>query len=1000
MNRALSACLLAALLAAGSAGSAYAQWITFSGSPDGSRIGEGGEGGGYGSTPVRGFLTLPVEPGRHPAVVLLPSCEGRKLFHQSWARALSERGFAALVVDDYFMHDRDQSCGLADPAAKADVLRARLLHAMGAARFLSTRPDVEAERMAVMGWGDAPVDVLLGEAAGSAGRPRTFRAGIVVSPARCYRSDPPPPRPLLVLHSETGAAKLADECSPPADGPLLEVRVYEGTAPGFDDPQAEPERNRGMASSASSAAGYDRLAHIRAIEDVAAFLDRRLPLRPLDNGHDYSGTSIPEIPVAGIWAVDPNMPGPDLPTLGGSAFDAVFSREGPSGPVYDVPFPFSRLLQKLEHAAGGNAAARSPLDATLIPLGRSLQREAAAPDYFESPRIVVAVTGEPASGNGPLGVRLKDRLFIGYQPRANVVEVISYNEAANRFEFQVVRGYGSDREPQVGYAPRALCMSCHHNAGPIFSDASWDETSANARVVRRLASLGARFHGVAVEENDRAVTAIDAATDEANLLGVYQRLWSEGCSSAQRTEVARCRAGAFQAMIQYRLSNSAGFDRASPLFTDGYLPLQRRAWAKRWPDGLLIPNPNLPNRSPLMSPSPASVLAAQDPLRPRPPLARWNYTSVRDLERLVRGLSHSLPDESMVRLDRYLRESAGQNPVRSLTTECRIIRRGFAERSRRFQVDCGTQPPSAAGFYLQAELRLTPDGEVSGETSWLEIGGGAYARRATIGRFESGAAIRRIVVRLVGEDGETPVRAPDGNSLLALTLAWDPQVADTVTRFDATGNVTIAADFRPVASALTRLASATPASSPLLAERFDGVMLSGWLLAELGAQPMPRCCKPRPVPAPRLDAAGSSTAATLSSALEERGPLLTFRRYCGACHGNDTTYPPGFLNGDSETILDTVAHCAERIHYRLSMWRRRSEDQAVPPMPPTQGLSLARTNADEWRKSESLERLIAYSRDLLVAQGQDPGELLDGSYHATRACLPSGRGEGPAVTRK
>jgi hypothetical protein len=173
----------------------------------------------------------------------------------------------------------------------------------------------------------------------------------------------------------------------------------------------------------------------------------------------------------------------------------------------------------------------------------------------------------------------------------------------------------------------------------------------------------------------------------------------------------------------------------------------------------------------------------------------------------------------------------------------------------------------------------------------------------------------------------------------------------------------------------------------LLAERFDGARLSGWLFAELGVLPASRCCDSRPTPGPRLDVEAGPADAALAVALEHRGPLLTFRRYCGACHGNDTSYPPGFLRGGAETILSTVAQCAERIYYRLSMWHRPPEHQGVPPMPPAQGLSLAGTTADDWRQSESLERLTAYAREMLVEEGRDPDAVLEGSYYATRACL-------------
>jgi hypothetical protein len=81
------------------------------------------------------------------------------------------------------------------------------------------------------------------------------------------------------------------------------------------------------------------------------------------------------------------------------------------------------------------------------------------------------------------------------------------------------------------------------------------------------------------------------------------------------------------------------------------------------------------------------------------------------------------------------------------------------------------------------------------------------------------------------------------------------------------------------------------------------------------------------------------------------------------------------------------------------MWHRRPEHQVVTPMPPVQGLSLARTTATDWRKSESLERLIAYARDVLIGQGRDPGELLGSDYRAARSCLAERNRQTYAVTR-
>ena len=47
--------------------------------------------------------------------------------------------------------------------------------------------------------------------------------------------------------------------------------------------------------------------------------------------------------MAGTWVVDPDHPGPNLPPTGRSLFDLLFVKQTGDGPVYDLPFPFTRL---------------------------------------------------------------------------------------------------------------------------------------------------------------------------------------------------------------------------------------------------------------------------------------------------------------------------------------------------------------------------------------------------------------------------------------------------------------------------------------------------------------------------------------------------------------------------------------------------------------------------------------------------------------------------------
>jgi hypothetical protein len=376
----------------------------------------------------------------------------------------------------------------------------------------------------------------------------------------------------------------------------------------------------------------------------------------------------------------------------------------------------------------------------------------------------------------------------------------------------------------------------------------------------------------------------------------------------------------------------------------------------------------------------------------------WEASSDRDLERLVRGLSRALPDRHVAMLDRYLRDAVGDAPGRALTTRCKVVRRGMMGRPRLYQIECGVGAEGSPAFQLRAQFQLTPEGIAKGEAGSLELDASNYARQSLVGRAERSESGERIVLRLVDRDGVTAIRAPDGNTIGSFMLAWDREVPEGTARFDATGTLLIASDFRPVTAALERLAANAALDLPLLADRFEGIKLSGWLLAELGVLSQFECCGVGPMPEPRLDVDAGPTESALSVALEHRGPLRIFSRYCGACHGGDTRYPPGFLHGEGEAVLNAVTQCAERIYYRLSMWQSVSEEQAVPPMPPLQGLSLARTTVEDWRRSESLERLTAYARNLLIDEGRDPGAVIDNPYHATRACLNEDRGHSEFVS--
>ncbi len=333
------------------------------------------------------------------------------------------------------------------------------------------------------------------------------------------------------------------------------------------------------------------------------------------------------------WVVDPRVAGPDTPPVGQSLFDAVAGRP--------VPFPFPVLLKHIESRIGGNVRYRR----VLIPLGRSLQRTAASPDFFEYPRAVVAFDADP----------VKDRLFMGYQEKAGVIEVISYNEAAGRFEFQLVNNYRAGATPNVQYGKRAICTTCHQNHAPIFPRPLWDETNSNSRIAHLLLNQQRSFYGFPKEQSADVPYEIDAAVHRANEFSTYQLLWMQAGAPA--------RAAWLRAMLACRLSGACEFDTTE-------FAAQIANWRAKWPRGLRIPNPEIPNRNPLaifsreaprnqaemvllLADRQKNIEPHFEPAAPREPLEIWQLAGDR-LQRVMAGLATFFPMKDVVEIDRAL----------------------------------------------------------------------------------------------------------------------------------------------------------------------------------------------------------------------------------------------------------------------------------------------------------------------------------------------------------
>src|SRR5262245_6893017 len=372
----------------------------------------------------------------------------------------------------------------------------------------------------------------------------------------------------------------------------------------------------------------------------------RLQLREHTAEKPHSNYSVPAKASLSGTRLDRQDTRGDLPPAGRSLFDFLTTEQKNGQKTQSVPFPFTALLESIARQAGVDPKSR-PVKTVLIPLGRSLQRNAAAPQFFQFPRVVVAVDSEPASRAEGAEILLKDRLYLGYLESANLIEVISYNETAGRFEFQIVKDYRAGANPEVVYASRGLCVSCHQNEAPIFSRPVWAETNANPALGDLIARASAPSYGEVARQTVDVPNAIDNATHRANLYSVAQLLWREGCMGIGDEQTAiRCRASLFVAVLEYLLSGKRRFDFESERFRSEFLAPFIKNVQKKWPQGLVIPNPELPNRNPLspigesseyisnlhalekLSTSElvriADVTPPFDPLDPRPPLATWS----------------------------------------------------------------------------------------------------------------------------------------------------------------------------------------------------------------------------------------------------------------------------------------------------------------------------------------------------------------------------------------
>lgn len=275
------------------------------------------------------------------------------------------------------------------------------------------------------------------------------------------------------------------------------------------------------------------------------------------------------------------IPETDLPPQGTrSLFDHMIAQNN------GLPYPFSKLITLLKEQ---NPQGAEPIT-LLIPHGRSLLKGQADDKH---PRIVVAADFAQANAPAGLGLNTHGLLFLGFVENAHEIEVLSYNEAAGRFEFQLVQNYCQGCVPRIVYARRAICTTCHQGGTPIFSQRPWNETNGQQSTAAAIAAARGNhqaYENVALQQPLANSERFDQLTDVGNFYQVTQRLWLDGCG----LDGNQCRRQMLKLALQYA-DNAGGFDANSP-----EAHTLKQLQAKNFPkEGIVVPESDLLNRDPI-----------------------------------------------------------------------------------------------------------------------------------------------------------------------------------------------------------------------------------------------------------------------------------------------------------------------------------------------------------------------------------------------------------------
>ena len=217
------------------------------------------------------LILRPTGAGPFPAVIMLHGCSGLGSRDRMWAERLHEWGYLTLRVDSFAARGLTNVCGggIFEPDARVPDVLAALAH-------LRRLPDIDPQRIALMGWSQGAMATLMTLGAAPEEPATGFRAAVAYYPG-CRQVHRWPARtPVLMLIGGADDWAAASPCQYLATrqrqaGLDVTQVTYAGAHHGFDNPLLGPNPRqvpealggRGATTQYNPAAAEDSVRRVR-----------------------------------------------------------------------------------------------------------------------------------------------------------------------------------------------------------------------------------------------------------------------------------------------------------------------------------------------------------------------------------------------------------------------------------------------------------------------------------------------------------------------------------------------------------------------------------------------------------------------------------------------------------------------------------------------------------------------------------------------------------------